>query len=305
MSEAVQERIKSMVESHDVVLFMKGTRRFPQCGFSASTVEVLDEYLPEYETVNVLADPDVREGVKVFSDWPTIPQLYVKGEFVGGADIVREMHESGELEQLLGMKAAGVDAPSIRITDSAMAAFLDARQGEDNQTLRLEVSARFQYALSFGPKHPGDVEVTVGALTLLMNRGTARRANGMSIDFVTGPTGSGFKIENPNEPPSVKQIAAPELKHKMDAGEIKHVYDVRSADERDRGFIEGSVHLDADSAAHLEGLDRDTPIAFYCAGGFRSQAAADSFLQKGFKRVYNLAGGLTSWAAHVDPSVLG
>jgi monothiol glutaredoxin len=98
----VQQRIKQQVESHPVVLFMKGTPQFPQCGFSASVVQVLKACgVKDLYTVNVLEDPDIREGIKAFANWPTIPQLYVKGEFVGGADIVREMHQSGELQKLL------------------------------------------------------------------------------------------------------------------------------------------------------------------------------------------------------------
>ena len=98
----VQQRIKQQVESHPVVLFMKGTPQFPQCGFSASVVEVLKACgVKNLHTVNVLEDPDIRQGIKDYANWPTIPQLYVKGEFVGGADIVREMQESGELQKLL------------------------------------------------------------------------------------------------------------------------------------------------------------------------------------------------------------
>ena len=98
----VQQRIKQQVESHPVVLFMKGTPQLPQCGFSASVVEVLNACaVKELHTVNVLEDADIRQGIKDFANWPTIPQLYVKGEFVGGADIVREMYESGELKKLL------------------------------------------------------------------------------------------------------------------------------------------------------------------------------------------------------------
>ena len=98
----VQQRIKQQVESHPVVLFMKGTAQFPQCGFSASVVQVLKACgVKDLHTVNVLEDPEIRQGIKDFANWPTIPQLYVKGEFVGGADIVREMHQSGELQKLL------------------------------------------------------------------------------------------------------------------------------------------------------------------------------------------------------------
>jgi len=98
----VQQRIKQQVESHPVVLFMKGTPQLPQCGFSASVVEVLKACaVKELHTVNVLEDPDIRQGIKDFANWPTIPQLYVKGQFVGGADIIRELHQSGELQKLL------------------------------------------------------------------------------------------------------------------------------------------------------------------------------------------------------------
>src|SRR5687768_3053043 len=94
---SARERIDRLVKTHDVVLFMKGTRGAPQCGFSARVVDLLDEYVPDYETVNVLADPEIREGIKEYSSWPTIPQLYVRGNFVGGCDIVTEMGQSGEL----------------------------------------------------------------------------------------------------------------------------------------------------------------------------------------------------------------
>ena len=104
MSDA-QSRIDALVKSNDVVLFMKGTALFPQCGFSSRAIAILDHLGAPYETVDVLQDPDIRAGIKDYSEWPTIPQLYVKGEFVGGSDIMMEMFESGELQQLLGADA--------------------------------------------------------------------------------------------------------------------------------------------------------------------------------------------------------
>lgn len=102
MSEnPVFNRIKDYVNKDDVVLFMKGTPIFPQCGFSSVVTQVLQHVGVDFETYNVLEDMDIRDGIKAYSDWPTIPQLYVKGEFVGGCDIVKEMFESGELQQLL------------------------------------------------------------------------------------------------------------------------------------------------------------------------------------------------------------
>lgn len=107
MDEQVRERLQGEVDANDVVLFMKGTPVFPQCGFSAAVVQVLNHLNVPFKGVNVLEDDAVRQGIKDFSSWPTIPQLYVKGEFVGGCDIVREMFETGELMEMLQTK--GVD----------------------------------------------------------------------------------------------------------------------------------------------------------------------------------------------------
>jgi monothiol glutaredoxin len=104
MSEPVFEQIRNEIDANPVVLFMKGTPVFPQCGFSATVVGVLSHYGVKFKGINILEDPGLRDGIKRFSDWPTIPQLYVKGEFVGGCDIVREMAESGELAQLFADK---------------------------------------------------------------------------------------------------------------------------------------------------------------------------------------------------------
>ncbi|SNS47055.1 monothiol glutaredoxin [Sphingomonas laterariae] len=104
MSDDVQARIADAVNSADVLLFMKGTPLFPQCGFSSRAVAILDHLGVEYATIDVLQDQGIRQGIKEFSDWPTIPQLYVKGEFVGGSDIMMEMYEAGELTELLDQK---------------------------------------------------------------------------------------------------------------------------------------------------------------------------------------------------------
>jgi len=106
----VNQRISDIVQANDVVLFMKGTPLFPQCGFSSRAIAILDHCGAKYETVDVLQDMEIRQGIKSFSDWPTIPQLYVGGEFLGGSDIMMEMYEAGELQQLLaerGVAQAG------------------------------------------------------------------------------------------------------------------------------------------------------------------------------------------------------
>ena len=110
MSDAVHDRIRDEVSGNDVVLFMKGTPMFPQCGFSAAVVQVLSHLNVKFKGINVLEDESIRQGIKAFSNWPTIPQLYVKGEFVGGCDIVREMAGEGELQTLLKDKGVATAA---------------------------------------------------------------------------------------------------------------------------------------------------------------------------------------------------
>ena len=110
MSMTAQDSIKSTIDTNDVVLFMKGTPVFPQCGFSSVVARVLDHLQVEFESVNVLEDDGIRQGIKDFSNWPTIPQLYVKGEFVGGCDIVREMFQAGELQDMLKEKGIATNA---------------------------------------------------------------------------------------------------------------------------------------------------------------------------------------------------
>ena len=157
----VRQKIDQLVASDSVVLFMKGTRSFPQCGFSASVVTILNNLIPKYTTVNVLSDPDVRGGMKEYSDWPTFPQLFVKGEFVGGADIVRQMFENGELEKKLGDLVAPAKPPALTISARAgkeLAAALaegspgdvdrgDRRDRADRQLLGSRLRARSHLGL--------------------------------------------------------------------------------------------------------------------------------------------------------------
>lgn len=101
MSEVVASKIKKMIDSHNIFVFMKGTKDFPMCGFSGTVIEILKSYDVSFETFNVLDDPEIRQGIKDYSDWPTIPQVFVQGEFIGGCDILLELHESGELKSQL------------------------------------------------------------------------------------------------------------------------------------------------------------------------------------------------------------
>lgn len=302
LSDELRQRIDSLIASNDVVLFMKGNRTFPQCGFSATVVQILNTLVPEYTTVNILADAEIRQGIKIFSDWPTIPQLYVKGEFIGGCDIVREMYESGELKSLIGGQET--PAPTITITDAAARALGQAiAENNEGDYIHLAVDPTFQHALDIGPRTDRSIEVQSNGITLLVEPMSAQRANGLIIDFIEGPDQSGFRMDNPNRPPEVQPLSPAALKAKLDAGEIKELIDVRTPEERARATIEGSRLLDDETMRYLEQIDVTTPIAFYCHHGSRSQAAAEHFRDRGFRNVYNLTGGIEAWSVSVDPKV--
>lgn len=291
-------KIEGLIQKNRVMLFMKGSKSFPQCGFSSAVVGILKELGTPFETANVLADPALREGIKVYSDWPTIPQLYVDGEFVGGCDIVREMHATGELAKLLGVKVEPAAPPTIHLSAAAAKAFKDAEEPGDDK-LRLEIDPQFRVDLFFGPKQANDFVVEAGGITILVDPASAKRANGISIDYVEGPDGAGFKVDNPNAPATVKQLSARELAAMMKNEKVTLI-DVRTERERDIAKIDGSLWFDTDGKAALEKLDKSAPVVFMCHHGMRSQRAAEAYLREGFKRVYNLAGGIEAWARDVD-----
>jgi monothiol glutaredoxin len=300
LTESIRKQISDLLATDRVVLFMKGTRQMPQCGFSAQVVQILDKLLPSYQTIDALASPQLREGIKEFSQWPTIPQLYVGGRFIGGCDIVREMDASGELQKLLGV-AVSEPAPAITVSDAAARAFETFLADSGGDSLRLKIGPQFEYELLLGPREPGDIEARARGLTLLLDRGSARRATGVSIDFIEGPSG-GFKIRSPNEPPKVRQLSAPELKAMLDRGGVI-LFDVRPESERALASIAAARSLDAPGQQYLLGLERDTPIALHCHHGFRSQEAAQRLVREGFQNVYNLTGGIEAWSQTIDPSV--
>lgn len=300
---SAQERIGQIVASHEVVLFMKGSRQTPRCGFSATVVDILDDFLEEYETVDVLADPAIREGVKQYADWPTIPQLYVRGKFVGGSDIVQQMRQSGELEQVLGAAPRPVRTPEITVTEAAVEALAKHSEGPDKPVVRLEIDRQFHNELYFDEPRADDLVLDSDTFTLLVDRNTARRADGLVIDFVQGKREAGFRLDNPNEPPSVQQLEPARLEEWLKGGKPLHLFDVRTPEERATAHIEGSILLDAGAQERLEALDRGETVVLYCHHGFRSQAAAEHVLRMGFRDVYNLSGGIDAWSREVDPSV--
>jgi monothiol glutaredoxin len=303
LSDATRQRIESTIASAPVVVFMKGDRRQPQCGFSATVVRLLDELIPDYATVDVLADADIREGIKAFSSWPTIPQLYVKGEFIGGCDIVKELYGSGELHEKLGLPVPERRVPALEVTDAAARFLRDAVARSGGKEVHLRIDRGFQNQAYLGPREPGEIEVTGNGTTLWLDLMSAQRAEGLRIDYVETAQGHELRIDNPNAPPPVEQIDVRELKRRLDAGEVPHLLDVRTPEERATAAIPGARLLDAATAAEIERLPRDTSLVFHCHHGGRSQQAAEHFRSLGFRKVSNVSGGIDAWSREIDPSV--
>lgn len=302
MDAQLRQEIEQLVGDHRVVLFMKGTKSFPQCGFSATVVSILKEVgVRDFKDVNILARPDLREGMKEFTNWPTFPQLYVGGQFVGGCDIVKEMFATGELYEALGVPKPEIKPPQVSITQAAKQAILAASEGEQG-ALRIEISPQWEYALSIDEPAEGDFVVEVEGLKVVFDRQSAMRADGLSVDYLEAQ-GGGFKIVNPNEPPRVQEISVKELKKLLDSGEPIELFDVRTHEERQKAKLEKAQHYDQAAQQKLAQLDKNTPIYFHCHHGGRSRQAAEHYLRQGFTRVYNVTGGIDAWSVEVDPSV--
>jgi monothiol glutaredoxin len=301
MDSGLKARIAGLLGESPVVLFMKGTRGNPACGFSAKAVQILDSLLDDYRTVDVLADPALREGIKAYSSWPTIPQLYVKGEFVGGSDIMAALYESGELEEKLGPLSVSA-APRITLSPSAVKE-LGAALEEPGEAVRLEINARFEHDLAVGIPDPRDLVVEVSGIRIAMNRASVPRADGLHIDLVQTPEGPAFKIDNPNQPARVKRMSVQDLEQRLQAAPRPLLIDVRTPEERAIASIEGARAFDEALMRELESGAKDRPIVVHCHHGGRSQRAAEQLVAEGFRDVYNLVGGIDAWSLEVDPSV--
>lgn len=306
LSENTRTQIDGLVKQNHVVLFMKGSRHFPQCGFSATVTKILDAYLPKYETVNVLSSPEIRDGIKEYSSWPTIPQLYVDGKFVGGCDIVKELDANGELAKMLGSDkaaaapAAKVEPPKITLSDEARSAIVAAQKDADGDPLRIVIGPHHEYDLFFDGEQPGDVAVQSGGVSIVVDAESAARAGELTIGFVEG---QGFRLDSSKAPPRVKGMTASELKKLLES-DRKSVYllDVRPEAERKLASIPGHLPLEPKTMDELEALPADTRVVVYCHSGARSRTAAEQLVARGIKNVFNLEGGVAAYA-DVDSSV--
>jgi monothiol glutaredoxin len=303
MNNATQHRIKTLLDSEPVVLFMKGTRDTPRCGFSAKAVGLLDAALDDYATVDVLADEEMRQGIKEYGQWPTIPQLYVRGELIGGSDIISQMAGNGELYQVLGVPAPSrPEPPTISITAEAANAIRSGMEDAGQAVLHLQINAQWQSGFQIEPAGVNDIVANAAGIAIHMDAATAKRAQGMQIDWTNSLQGSGLAITLPLAPKGVQAMAVAALRQAVADG--VRIIDVRPEPDRLRApFPLAHSVLDGHSISALSALPKDSALAFLCHHGNSSRSAAEHFRSLGFSQVYNIEGGIEAYANQVDSSV--
>ena len=275
------------------------------CSFSAKAAGILNELAPGFSHVDVLADGEIREGIKEYGQWPTIPQLYVAGELVGGSDIIEQMHNSGELHEVLGLAPPDRTPPTLSITPAAAEAIARAMAGQDEGIgLHLQVDTKFNSRFQLGPVTGQEIVVDIGDIRVHLDLASAPRANGIGIDWVEDVRGAGLALHNPNAPPKVQPLTVAKLAALIEAGSAPLLVDVRSAHDRATApFPPGHEVLDEASHDRLAALPKDTALAFLCHHGNSSRQAAEHFRGMGFRDLHNIEGGIEAWAQEVDATV--
>jgi monothiol glutaredoxin len=301
LTPELRMRIETLLAQHPVVLFMKGTRAAPRCGFSAGAVRTLAAVTPDFHDVDVIDDPEIREAIKVFGQWPTIPQLYVRGELVGGADILNDLANSGALHELLGLAKPDRTPPTIRISAAAAAALRAATLDAGDEVLHLGIDEHFRAQFFLKPASAHDIVARDTDVAIHMDLGTAPRAQGLEIDWVETAQGAGLSLRNPNAPAPVKPIEVEALAQSLDQGALQ-VVDVRPAAPRTFAPFAGARVLEDEETA-LMALPKDTPLAFLCHHGQSSRVAAERFRAAGFQHLFNVEGGIDAWSQRIDPGV--
>ena len=302
LDPALRTRIDTLLHGNRAVLFMKGSPLAPQCGFSAKAVAAMDAVGVDYLHVNVLEDGEIREGIKAYGDWPTIPQLYIGGELVGGSDIIVQMAGSGELNSALGLPPPDRTPPDISITPAAAAmlkqAIADAGEG---YALQIDIDNAYNARLQLAQRDDGAIASESEGIRAQFDLASARRARGMRIDWADDERGKGLVIDNPNAPRKVGALTPAQAAERVQAGTLT-IVDVRPGDERAQASLAIDHATFDDGVEEIEALPKDTALAFLCRSGGRSAQAAEHFRALGFSEVYNIAGGTNAWA-EFDPAV--
>ncbi len=186
-------KIEEQLEQHNTVLFMKGSKAAPQCGFSAKVVSILEGIIDSFHTVDVLLDSQLKEDLKIFSDWPTFPQLFVNKEFIGGCDLVEQLFYSGELYELLGGKKGAKDTtPEIHVSEEAAVVIKEGVDRSENEVLHLTIDQSFNHDFQIAPRNPSKIRVLAGGVEMYLDQESLNRASGLKIGMTDRENEYGF-----------------------------------------------------------------------------------------------------------------
>ncbi|MFK8012254.1 MAG: Grx4 family monothiol glutaredoxin [Marinicellaceae bacterium] len=296
MNQETRQTIENLVNNNNCVLFMKGNPKQPQCGFSSNTVKILHDLVgDDFAYCNVLENQDIREGIKEYGNWPTIPQLYINKELVGGNDIITEMFNTGELQTLLDLPQPERKSATVTITPKAKENILSGIENIGSNVLMLSIDSQFNTRFSIEEPKGYEIVSEIDEIKIYMDIGTAKRADGIEIDWVEDLNGAGLVIKNPNEPKPVNQISKQDLQKGIENESLTNIYDVRSENEFLQRSIPGSKRLDKNNMQIIEEMPKDTALVFVCNVGNSSQGACEFYRKKGYTNVNNLVGGISDW----------
>lgn len=302
LDPALRQRIDTLLSDNQIVLFMKGVPTAPQCGFSAKAAGLLGELGVDFAHVDVLSDGAIREGIKEYGQWPTIPQLYIGGELVGGSDIIEQMFASGELQDALGLPPPDRSPPNVSLTPAAVAMLRKAIDDAGGQVVvEFDIDASYRTRLQLAQPNSNAIATKVDGIPMQFSLSGARRAEGLSVDFADDARGRGLLIDNPNAPKPVRQISPADAAKRIAEGRLTLI-DVRPADERANASVPVAFMTLDNGIEAVRDLPPEQAIAFICHHGGRSQQAAEHFHQLGHRDVYNVEGGIDAWA-DVDGSI--
>ena len=218
LDPALRTRIETLLGANRVVLFMKGRPDAPQCGFSAKAVGALNALGVDYAHVDVLADAEIRDGIKAYGEWPTIPQLYIGGDLVGGSDIIEQMSNSGELHSALGVPPPDRTPPAITITAAAAEMLRKAIEDAGGDVVvKVDIDPQFRTRLNLAHEDAAAITAEAAGIRVQFDLAGARRAEGLTIDWADDARGRGLVVENPNAPTPVRALS-PADAHRAPAG---------------------------------------------------------------------------------------
>jgi monothiol glutaredoxin len=297
MSDKVLSRLVALAPTNEIAVFCAGSN--PLSPETLYLVTWLEQRGAQFSLVDAEGDSGLSPFLLEERHQRKFPILCVRGRVVGVGAVLRPLAESGQLARLIEEPVES--RPPVMAASSRAVEMMRKALRTPDDVIRLFVSANLHHELGVDERRPSDVELTLGGVTIVLDRESSSRAEGVAIDWVERSEGSGFRIDNPHEPEGLREVGCEALAQLLDGPQAPLLVDARTEDEFLAGRLQVARLLDNDLLDALPHLDRRTPLAFYCENGRRSRRAAQRHVELGFKVVFVLLGGLQAWQRHFGP----